>query len=269
MKRGGVLGWMLLGALLFGSIGALLYVAAGERGHAAATQPLAAPGSGSAAGTGSGSGSALAAPDANGASGLAPGTTGASNSVTVPAARPDATTAAGVIETAPARRPIDEVAAPIVKSSGPGADHDGTDDKAARKPGKQTEGQALLEQGLAFERAHDYASARTTYEKLAKVPGMKGQALYLQANAAFYAYKTDDAVTLAAKAVAEPGGPKVKAKFLYGDALFRQRNYERARDVFVSLRGSAVGEDKAVATRKIAACNQQLGKPDAEGIKAK
>ena len=269
VKRGGVLGWMLLGALLFGSIGALLYVAAGERGHAAATQPLAAPGSGSAAGTGSGSGSALAAPDANGASGLAPGTTGASSSVTVPAARPDATTAAGVIETAPARRPIDEVAAPIVKSSGPGADHDGTDDKAARKPGKQTEGQALLEQGLAFERAHDYASARTTYEKLAKVPGMKGQALYLQANAAFYAYKTDDAVTLAAKAVAEPGGPKVKAKFLYGDALFRQRNYERARDVFVSLRGSAVGEDKAVATRKIAACNQQLGKPDAEGIKAK
>jgi TolA-binding protein len=123
-----------------------------------------------------------------------------------------------------------------------------------------------MRQGKAFEKANEWEAARTTYQKLEKIKGQAGIALYLQAWVAIHTNDTDAAIRLSSASAALPGNHKTDAKFLYGDALYKQGEYKRAKDVYLLLRKSLTGEAKATATRKTAAANKMLKLPEMDGI---
>ncbi|MGN6106332.1 MAG: tetratricopeptide repeat protein, partial [Kofleriaceae bacterium] len=126
---------------------------------------------------------------------------------------------------------------------------------------------ALIKQGKAFERAGEWDQARGIYQKLEKVKGHAAQALYLQAWAAINSNDTTAAVQLAKRSVEQPGGgDKTDAKFLYGDALYKLGEYQRAKDVYVNLRKSLAGDQRSLAAKKIAAANRQLKLPESDGV---
>ncbi len=239
----GALGWLLLGALLFGGVGALLYVAIGERGAKTATTDDKVVQPGVDAATGSG------------ATEVIPGTT-----------PPDAGSAKKLATPDKVRDTGSGKSEPQVTKQGPDeTDKPDRPDKKSSKKDDAAEAKALLAQGKAFEKSKDFAQARATYEKLEKIKGYGAQAAYLQAWVAFAA-NDSNAIPLAERAVKLASGSKTDAMFLYGDILFRQGLYLRARGVYVSLYGRLSGGDKANARRKIAACNKSLGKPEADGI---
>ncbi|HMG57420.1 MAG TPA: hypothetical protein VK601_28165, partial [Kofleriaceae bacterium] len=60
-------------------------------------------------------------------------------------------------------------------------------------------------------------------------------------------------------------GFKARAMLLYGDAIFHQGDIPRAKGIFVILRKQLTGNDKVMATKKIAACNKELNLPDGDG----
>jgi len=245
----GALGWLLLGALLFGGVGALLYVAIGERGAKTATdEQVAKPTADSASGSGATDVIPALAPPTEG-SGKQPAT-------------PDTGSGKSEPQTQVTKQDPDEKGGELEKP-------DKTDkpDKKLPKRDDAAEAKALLAQGKAFEKSKDFAQARATYEKLEKIKGYASQAAYLQAWVAFAA-NDSNAVPLAERAVRLASGSKTEAMFLYGDILFRQGLYLRARTVYLSLYGRLSGGDKANARRKIAACNKSLGKPEADGITA-
>jgi Flp pilus assembly protein TadD len=162
----------------------------------------------------------------------------------------------------------DEVKKPV-ETKKP-ADRGGEKKTTAKKPviaaADEKDPKSLMKAGKAYEKAGDYAEARSTYEKLAKIKGYGGRALYLQAWSAFLANDTTAAEKLAQAAITAPGDQKTDAKFLYGDALFRRGEYKRAKNVFVSLYEMSQGDPKAQALKKIAACNRELGLPEGDGI---
>ena len=263
----GMFGWLLLGAILFGGVGALVYVALGERGD---RQPAAkavqtqspdddkgpAPGSDVAqpthdpVGSGGSGGSAAVAPPNGGGSGSDVAGTGSNGSAeqvpdkTPPDKGPKTTQGTKKLPKTPAikKTPVVALAA---------------DDKDPK---------ALLKQGAALEKAGEWQQARGVWMKLEKIKGYAAQAIYKQAWAAFSGNDTDDAVQLAMRAASMPGPQKVEAKFLYGDALYRQGAYDRAKDIYIGLYKQTAGDEKAKAQRKVAACNQKLGKPDGDGL---
>ena len=60
---------------------------------------------------------------------------------------------------------------------------------------------------------------------------------------------------------------KTQAMLLYGDAIFRQNDATRARNVFVSIYTKAqTAADRAIALKKIAAVNRSMNRPDTEGL---
>jgi TolA-binding protein len=65
-----------------------------------------------------------------------------------------------------------------------------------------------------------------------------------------------------------PGAYKTKAMFLYGDALYRQGAFKRAKDIFIGLHKKLAGDEKATAQRKVAACNRALKLPESDGVVA-
>jgi TolA-binding protein len=231
----GAFGWLLLAALLFGGVGALLYVALGERGERApsrleATQP--------------------------------------------PARRAEEATPAPGSAADPSRPAVGGVKAP---------DSDAEDSKvdpkrpATRAPIKrpplpppavtdERDPKALLRQGKAHEKAGDWEAARQVYQKLEKIRGYAGPALYQQAWVALNMSETDQAIQLVLRSAAQPGTHKTDAKFLYGDALYKQGEFKRAKEIFLSLRKTLTGEPKRTATLKVAAANRALKLPDNDGI---
>ncbi|MDQ3296363.1 MAG: protein kinase, partial [Myxococcota bacterium] len=226
----GALGWLLLGALLFGGIGTVLYIALGERGARAPSQvddsiqPAGSP-AGDSDGVGSGS---AEPPDPK--------------SVVKPDDRTKNATTNKKPQTV--RTPPKKLVAVA-------------DEKDPK---------ALIKQGKALEKNGDWELARGLYMKLEKIKGYAGQALYLQAWAAFQAQDTDAAVALSKKAAEQPGPHKTDAMFLYADALFRKGDPERAKLIYLNLRKKLTGDERATATKKIAACNKALKLPEADGI---
>src|SRR5204862_3576110 len=97
------------------------------------------------------------------------------------------------------------------------------------------------------------------YEKLAAFPKEEGLAVYQEAMIAF---KTGDnalAETLFGKAAGKlQGGQKGQAMLMYGDALFRRGEYQRAKDIFVNLRNGAPNRNKQDLAKKITSCNKGL-----------
>jgi serine/threonine protein kinase len=244
----GVFGWLLLAALLFGGVGALLYVALGERGDRApskldeAVQPPPRVG-----GIGSAEPAEPAPPPPNPPNPPRPG--GAPLKVDPPdePAGPDAQVAPDDPDRkADVRRPRQTI--------------------KRQPPVDERDPKALLKQGKAHEKSGDWEAARTVYQKLEKIKGYAGIALYQQAWVAINMNDTDAAMQLATRSAGHPGTHKTDAKFLYGDALFKQGQHKRARDIYIGLRKTLTGELKATATRKIAAANRALKLPEDDGI---
>ena len=253
-------GWLVLAAVLFGGVGALLYIALGER--SAANRALeAAPGaagsdkkapvvtlpSPEASARGSGGSSkddGAYAPDAvTSSSGVGGGAKADS------AKRPGP----GQVDDKGHKRPPPRTATGIKRSSG--------DDKDPRSAA------ALVRQATELEKAHKWNEMRAVYVKLEKVKGYNyGEALYHQAWAAFQSNATGDAVTLASQSAGQTGPFKLKAMMLYGDSLYRQGEYNRAKNVYTGLRKSLTGDDRFEAGKGIQRCNKQLKLPENDGI---
>jgi hypothetical protein len=125
----------------------------------------------------------------------------------------------------------------------------------------------LLKEIKEAEAASDWTLARATYQKLGKIKGMQGEALYGEAMAAFQQGDSPAAEAISKKASAVPGAYKLKSLLLYADTIFRQGDPKRARDNYISLRAlTGDREFKATVTKKIALCNKQLGLPERDGV---
>ncbi|MBA3463249.1 MAG: protein kinase, partial [Deltaproteobacteria bacterium] len=255
----GMLGWLLLGAILFGGVGALVYVALGERGERQpqqnnqVTPPSDDTGTGSAepdptTKTPAGSGSAVVAPPDKG-----PENTAGSN------ATKDAT---------PDKDPPDKTTPDKGTGKRPPKGTPPKKNPVVAVAVNEKDPKALLKQGESLETAGEWEQARGVWAKLEKIKGYGPNAVYRQAWAAFSGQDTEDAVRLAARAasMSPPGAQKTKAKFLYGDALYRQGAYDRAKDVYISLWKQSAGDDKATAQKKVAACNRALKKSETDGL---
>jgi serine/threonine protein kinase len=285
----GVLGWIVLAAVLFGGVGALLYIALGERNAVRASDVAAsaagsskaaairgdaeapavraepvAPSAGPPAGPPAGSaasdtGSARAdrdgsPPEPAPGSGSA-GSPGSPGSTTAGAGSPaelaEASHKAGADGTH--RRPVSRPA--TVKR--PVATADDKDAKSAP---------VLARQAKALEGAGKWEEARAAYQRLEKFRPYRSEAMYGQAWTAFQMNDTHMAEQIAGQ-LATDGGPfKIRAEFLYADALFLQAQYPRAKVIYQKLRTELRGDQRAMAQKKIVACNKELKLPENDGV---
>jgi len=243
----GVLGWLLLATILFGGVGALLYVALGERGERSPSKiddvtrpapqsnnvppqldPTPDPGAKAVVPAGS-----VGSANPAGSGGSATG----SSSEVKPSLKLDDQTPAGKKPAVTGRKSL-----PAVDERDP---------------------KALLKLGKALEKNADWSQARAVYQKLERIKSYGGQALYLQAWVAFQSQDTAGALELARKAAAQQAGAqKIQSMLLYGDALFRNAEYNRAKNIYVGLRKDANAETKAMLAKKIGLCNKQLKIPN-------
>jgi hypothetical protein len=90
--------------------------------------------------------------------------------------------------------------------------------------------------------------------------------MYGQAWTAFQMNDTRMAEQISGQLATEGGPFKIKASFLYADALFRQAQYSRAKGIYQKLRAELRGDQRAMAQKKIAACNKELNLPEGDGI---
>jgi serine/threonine protein kinase len=230
-----ILGWLLLATVLFGGVGTLLYFALGERGDkSAASVRDAEP----------------QQPQPQQPPPVVPTPQKTSQPV-VPAPKDQQET--------PDKKKLATNAKvrTVEKKPPPAAPASQVDDKDPK---------ALLKEGKSLEKAGNYEQARLVYQKLERIKGYQGQAQYLQAWAAFQANDNDSAIALSRKA-AEGGGPnQTEALFLYGDALYRNGEYQRAKNIYNGLRKKVTGDARATAIKKIAACNKALHLAESDGI---
>jgi hypothetical protein len=261
----------VLAAVLFGGVGALLYIALGER-NAVRASDVAASAAGSskpAAMRGDADAAVLASP-----------TPGSAARDTEPARAP----------ARPERDPVPpeptgfagatagtgSSAEPSEASRKPGAD-----DKhrkplprpvAVRRPVAVADDKdpktasVLIRQAKAAEGASKWDEARAAYQRLEKFRPYRSEAMYGQAWNAFQMNDAKMAEQIAGQLATEGGPFKVKAMFLYADALYVQSQYSRAKVIYQKLRTELHGDQRAIAQKKIAACNKELGLPENTGI---
>ncbi len=246
----GVFGWLLLAAVLFGGVGALLYVALGERGakQQQETLPIGSDDRGSAPidpGPAAGSAAMIGSAD--------PGP-GSAAVVTV---QPDAaiaevgsgSAAEDVKPKTPPQNGKHPVKAPVVKH-----------------PGAPDDPKELVAQAKAFEDSGAWDDALATYKKLEKFKAFTSEAYYGEAMAAMQSNRIDEAQALALKAGKLAGPRAIDGMILYADTIFKQGDIERAKTIYVEMRKRLTGEPKARVTRKIVACNKALKKNENDGI---
>jgi hypothetical protein len=244
-----VFGWLVLAAVLFGGVSTLVYLAFGERNAAKAADALtgtaaAAPGS---AGS-SGSATLVRTEPERGSAAVAP--------ADLAAQQPDAVTSGGAIDERSERAHKKQPTTATLKAA-----------PNKRAPAEELRpGPAMSKAAEALENAGKWSEARAMYQKLGQNKAYAAESLYHQAVAAFQLNAYHDAETLAADAAHYPAF-KVRALLLYGDAIFRQGDIKRAKDIFITLRSHTTGNDKATATKKITACNKELKLPELDGVK--
>jgi hypothetical protein len=125
---------------------------------------------------------------------------------------------------------------------------------------------AIAKQAKALEDARKWEDARAAYQRLEKFKPYRSEAMYGQAYAAFQTSDAHMAEQIAGQ-LATKGGPyRIKAMFLYADALYVQAQYARAKVIYQKLRTELHGEQRASAQKKIIACNKGLNLPENSGI---
>jgi len=247
-----ILGWLLVAALLFGGVGAILFVAFGERGnHANVNAPAA---------------SASDATQASGAVTAATATTGSDGPAQPPGsaeavgANPSGSGSGALVADPDAQNrlhhPVAQPPAPHVPPHHVVAvdDHDPN---------------ALIKQGQDLQKHADYEQARTVYQKLEKLRGWAGQAEYYQATVAYDEHDTPNVVALANKAAGNlPASSPLKyqAMMLYGDGLFQQGEYQRGKKIYLGVYKIVAGDMRDQAKRKIGNCNAKLNLAPTDGL---
>jgi hypothetical protein len=259
-----VFGWLVLAALLFGGVGALLFMALGERnaaskvsdgppGTAGVTvmQPGSEPITDGSGRSGSADRVAVEAVKPSIAAAIGSNTGGTDGSAKPAVRRPTASPADHKnppVRTSPNRRPTKDTK--VVAA-------DDKDPKATAQ---------LAREAASLEKAGKWLEARAAYQALEKKGYNPGEALYHQAWNAFQSNATSDAAQLAADAARQTGPFKMRAMLLYGDALFRQGEYARAKNIYLGVRKNQTGDDRGTTIKKIIACNKQLKLPEADGV---
>jgi serine/threonine protein kinase len=240
-----ILGWLLLATILFGGVGALLYVALGERSQRA---PVGNKLEGS----------------------VAPEVTNPETPVKpddIPAIKPNNGSAAmgSGSETGSAG----SGSATPLKLDNPPPNTNALPNKPPKKPPirvaiNEKDPNALLKQGALFERTNNWEGARAMYEKLEGIKGYIGIAQYQQAWVAFRTNDNQRAEDLAKRAIGNTAGAwQFRSKTLYADALYGKGLYERAKSLYVSLRNSTPNARlKADLGKKIVNCNKGLKMPN-------
>jgi serine/threonine protein kinase/TolA-binding protein len=259
----GVFGWLVLAAVLFGGVGSLLYIALGERNAATKASDAA-----QLAGSNRDAPAAMPASPADPASPVGAGAIDGSASAKTAAPIPDAVTGSGAggdptrtdgTRSDGTRRNDHKRPPPRVATT--------TRRPAPPPPADDRSVAALVARAKSLEKDGKWAEARGVYQRLEKVKGYTlGEALYRQAFAAIQANAPDEAVKLALDAGHQPGPYKTPAMFLYGDAWYRQGEFQRAKEIYLTLRKGVSGDEKATATKKIAACNKELKLPLSDGV---
>ena len=242
-----ILGWLLLAALLFGGVGAILFVAFGERGNHANVNAPAASAADAAQGTlpsqQIGSGSSLAS--------------GVGSDSALPASVGSGTGEPEMVGSGSASKRPPHANATTQKPKHPVAIAD------------EHDAGGLLRQGEALQKQGEYEGARTVYQKLEKLRGWAGVAEYKQATVAYDEHDTPNVVVLANKAAGNlPASSPYKhqAMMLYGDGLFQQGSFDRAKNIYVAVYKAVAGDMKQQAKRKVALCNGKLNKDPADGL---
>jgi hypothetical protein len=271
----GVLGWIVLAAVLFGGVGSLLYIALGERNYAARAPDAAASAVGS------------TRPGATRGDGDAPAV------AADPAPQPAGSAASDPAPSRPASNDRDatppDPTGSAAASPGPGSSAEpaegarkpATDEKHRRPPPRPATARrpvavaddkdpkialALVRQAKAAEGASKWDEARTAYQKLEKFRPYRSEAMYGQAFTAFQMNDAKTAEQFAGQLATEAGPFKVRAMFLYADALYVQSLYARAKVIYQKLRTELRGDQRAMAQKKIVACNRELNLPENSGI---
>jgi anaerobic selenocysteine-containing dehydrogenase len=125
---------------------------------------------------------------------------------------------------------------------------------------------AIAKQAKALEDARNWEEARAAYQRLEKFRPYRSEAMYGQAWAAFQTSDAHMAEQIAGQLATEGGPYKIKAMFLYADAMYVQAQYARAKVIYQKLRTELHGEQRATAQKKIVACNKGLNLPENSGI---
>jgi hypothetical protein len=270
----GVLGWIVLAAVLFGGVGSLLYIALGERNAVRASEAAVRAGGSARPATRGDAGAPAVSPEPTGAP--------AGSAASEPAPpRPD--------RDATPSEAAGSAAAP--GAAGPGSQAEpgdatrkpAADEKTRRRPApprpvavhrpvattddKDPKGASpLLRQAKAAESASKWEEARAAYQRLEKFRPYRSEAMYGQAWTAFQMNDAHMAELIAGQLATEGGPFKIRAMFLYADALFVQSQYLRAKVIYQKLRSELHSDQRATAQKKIAACNKELNLPETNGI---
>ncbi len=233
----GVFGWLLLGAILFGGIGTLIYAALGERGDRAPASAL-----------------VLTPPEVGSAA------------VMIPPPPPNVPPQVPPVPPQPAIAPD---AGSNTVHPPPGVKPNPNLKTVPHHPvavPEDKDPKALLKLAKSLEKKPDWEGARAAYQKLEKIKAYAPDAFYWEAWAAFQSGDVDGAQSLAKQAIEAKGPHVIDAMFLYGDALYRANQFSRAKDMYVSLRKRLTGEPKTTAIKKIVACNKALHVAENDGL---
>ena len=122
----------------------------------------------------------------------------------------------------------------------------------------------LRRRAHAYEQRGDWVQASAELVKLEKFA--KAEALFGEAFASFQLADNAAAIALAYRAKELPGVYKDRATLLYGDALFRDGQVERAKSVYLAYRSTLKGDARAVAEKRVRACNVKLALPEAQDL---
>lgn len=123
--------------------------------------------------------------------------------------------------------------------------------------------QSILAEGAALQEAGEWFKAKKTYERLEKIRGHEGQALYLEALSASFAGSYEEALGLVLLSTAYPGKHDTPARLLYADIVARQGEVDRARELYEQLRPKVDSDTKAIIDNRVAALDK-AGKPKAK-----
>jgi len=235
-----ILGWLLLATILFGGVGALLYVALGERKDRAPVGKLEAtvPQVDEIGGSGKPETPAIKPDNGSGA-------------MTNDTPTPGSNAETPGLKLTPHDKQQNPVKPPVQRPKPPVRVAVGVNEK---------DPQALLKQGAVFERTNNWEGARVMYEKLEGLKGYGGIAQFQQAWVAFRTNDNQRAEDLSKKAITNTQGAwQFRAKTLYGDAMYGKGLYQRAKDIYINLRISTPNAKlKADLAKKIQNCNKGL-----------
>lgn len=240
-----LLGWLLVATILLGGAGALAYVMFSQQSSRSDMRGAAVVHNDAGLSADAMAVEPIATPDASPAS---------------DAAATDRGTGSAAMELGEPN----PVVAPVVKRPIAAA----TSRRSPAVAAEDKDPKALLKQSATAEARGDWDSLRSVNQKLEKLKGWAGPAAYNQAWAAFQMNDTPAALMLTEKAIRLPGPQRNKALLLRADTIFKQGDFKRAKDNYVTLRAMFSDPDlRATVTKKIALCNKQLGLPERDGMK--